>query len=212
MSNKITEQIWWRQVPGWFNFEDVYDHALKKAPESGARFVEVGVLFGKSALYMAEAIRASGKQVSFDAVDVFNYDYDGLSKVVRTYREKRPGDDHSRLDEILEVARERGHQAVVDHVVQLSGLGDQVKVIKSSGQLWASQYEAESLDLVYVDALHTYEDTVGILLAFREKVRRGGILAGHDYAAEYNGVQRAVKDVLGDQVEVWRQSFVWTRP
>jgi len=208
----MSEKITWRQVPGWFNFEDVYDHALARAPESGATFVEVGVLFGKSALYMAEAIRTSGKKISFDAVDVFNYGYGGLAKVINTYREKRPKDDHSRLDELLEVAREHGHQAVVDHSVQLSELGDLVRVIKSSGQLWAAQYETESLDLVYVDALHTYEDTVGILLAFRDKIRRGGILAGHDYATEYNGVKDAVKDVLGDQIEVWRQSFIWTKP
>lgn len=42
----------------------------------------------------------------------------------------------------------------------------------------------EQFDLVYIDALHTREAVLADLKAWRPLVRRGGILAGHDYEAK----------------------------
>lgn len=207
----MSKTITWQQVPGWFNFNDVYDMAVERAPRTGAHFVEVGVLFGKSALYMAEAIRKSGKSVAFDAVDTFNYGAHAVQNVFDKYRKLRADQDLSRLDELLDVARSGGQKAVVDHVVILSGMSHLVNVVKSSGQVWACQYASESLDFVYVDALHTRDDTESLLRAYVPKIKPGGMLAGHDYDTEYNGVKDAVRVVLGPDVEVRRQSFVWTK-
>lgn len=48
----MTNPLTWRQMPGWFNFDDIYQEAVDLAPATGARFVEVGVLLGKSILFM----------------------------------------------------------------------------------------------------------------------------------------------------------------
>lgn len=43
-------------------------------------------------------------------------------------------------------------------------------------------FEDESLDFVYIDGNHDFEHTTEDVSAWYKKVKRGGILAGHDYA------------------------------
>lgn len=46
----------------------------------------------------------------------------------------------------------------------------------------ASQYKNGSLDFVYIDADHSYEGVKRDFEAWYKKVRKGGIISGHDYA------------------------------
>ncbi|HXB16065.1 MAG TPA: class I SAM-dependent methyltransferase [Solirubrobacteraceae bacterium] len=45
----------------------------------------------------------------------------------------------------------------------------------------AARFEPGSLDFVYLDARHDFEGVTEDLGAWFEKVRRGGLMAGHDY-------------------------------
>ncbi len=62
----------WSDIDGYFDFSDLYDHAIERA-QNGAVFAEVGLYKGRSAAYMAQAIRASGKDIRFAGVDNFLY-------------------------------------------------------------------------------------------------------------------------------------------
>lgn len=42
-------------------------------------------------------------------------------------------------------------------------------------------FEDESLDFVYIDGDHQFESVVNDIISWSKKVRRGGIVAGHDY-------------------------------
>ena len=35
----------WRDIPGWFSFQETYDQAVSEAPQEGARFLEIGACF-----------------------------------------------------------------------------------------------------------------------------------------------------------------------
>lgn len=59
----------WQDVPGWFDFIDIYSQAVDEAPKWGAYFVEVGTLLGKSTTAMAGLIRDSGKHIRLDSID-----------------------------------------------------------------------------------------------------------------------------------------------
>ena len=59
-------------IPGWFNFAPFYDEIADWLPRE-AHLVEVGVLFGCSAKYLAEVLLARGKNdCQFDLVDSFD--------------------------------------------------------------------------------------------------------------------------------------------
>lgn len=68
----------------------------------------------------------------------------------------------------------------------------------------AKFYGNASLDYVYIDADHHYEAVVRDIDAWLPKVKRGGVIAGHDFA-EYPGfgVIKAVMERF-KRIEVWR--------
>lgn len=202
--------ITWREVPGWFNFDDIYQEAVDRSPPSGATFLEVGVLYGKSTLFMAEAIRRSGKSIDFHAVDTFACAPALLSAVAANHLLSRPR-DNSLLPELEAVGRERGHEAAARHAIELSGLGQYVHLHRESGQEAARRFQDASLNFAFVDARHTYDDTAGILRALLPKIAPGGVLAGHDYTDKFPGVKRAVQDVLVHGFEIKNTSFAWTK-
>lgn len=49
-------------------------------------------------------------------------------------------------------------------------------------------------DLVFIDALHDYENVMKDISLWWPHVRSGGILAGHDFNHKWPGVERAVAD------------------
>jgi predicted O-methyltransferase YrrM len=51
-------------------------------------------------------------------------------------------------------------------------------------------------DFVFIDAAHDYESVKEDILAWRPLVRRGGVLAGHDYDWGYPGVVHAVRELI----------------
>lgn len=56
-----------------------------------------------------------------------------------------------------------------------------VKFIKAFSLDAAREFADESLDFVYIDANHAYEYVVADISAWEKKVRKGGIVCGHDY-------------------------------
>ena len=60
----------------------------------------------------------------------------------------------------------------------------------------AQQYADHSLDFVYIDADHAYSSVVEDITAWKNKVKMGGFIAGHDsYMPE---VLQAVRDCLDE--------------
>lgn len=57
----------------------------------------------------------------------------------------------------------------------------------------AKDFEHDTLDFVYIDAAHTFDNVMRDIIEWAGKVRRGGIIAGHDYGnSKHNGVKDAV--------------------
>ena len=64
----------------------------------------------------------------------------------------------------------------------------------------------QSLDFVFIDALHTYESCRQDIKMWLPKIRNGGMIAGDDYTSRFPGVVRAVRETLpehGHFSRVW---------
>ena len=68
------------------------------------------------------------------------------------------------------------------------------KIRKTSQQ--ASLIVGE-VDMVYIDAIHSYEGVLMDIEAWRGKIRTGGWICGHDCSERFSGVIRAVYESLG---------------
>jgi len=100
-----------------------------------------------------------------------------------------------------------GAQCTVDCVdlhnadgIAIQNLASVRSVIRDfhAGKSWnfASKYEDQSLDFVFIDAKHTYEAVTKDIAAWRGKVRPGGIICGHDYSQDYAGLMCAVTEAF----------------
>src|SRR5262245_66081344 len=58
------------QIPGWFDFADVYTRAIHRVPDGGT-LVEVGCWMGKSLSYLLVEAANSGKRLRIVGVDHF---------------------------------------------------------------------------------------------------------------------------------------------
>lgn len=72
-----------------------------------------------------------------------------------------------------------------------------VTVIRQYSKDAVTLFENESLDWVYIDANHSYEAIKEDLALWWPKIKKGGILSGHDYAVRPSfGVVQAVNEFL----------------
>lgn len=74
----------------------------------------------------------------------------------------------------------------------------QLKVMRERTTEAAKSIPDGYLDIVFVDADHSYKAVKADIIAWLPKIRLGGILMGHDY--NYGSVQKAVNEVLDNIV------------
>ena len=74
------------------------------------------------------------------------------------------------------------------------------EIIKKTSMEAVKDFKDGSLDFVYIDANHRYEYVLEDIDAWTKKVRKGGIVAGHDFnegmSRLQNGVVQAIKDYI----------------
>jgi len=171
-----------KNIEGWFNFSEIYQEAVEAAPQEGAHFVELGVLKGASTSYMASLIYDSKKNIRFDAVDWFkgSEEHKTMSGVFPAGLD----DETTRTAWLYELAKSNLKPAIDLGIVNL---------VKKSVKEAIVEYPDQSLDFVYHDAGHEYEDLMEELPVIWKKIKPGGYLAGHDYSNwGFIGVSRAV--------------------
>ena len=74
-----------------------------------------------------------------------------------------------------------------------SEFADRCRVLRMDSATAAAHFDDASLDFVYIDGDHSVEGCTRDILAWAPKVKRGGVLAGHDYYDRHPfGVRTAV--------------------
>lgn len=109
----------------------------------------------------------------------------------------------------------KAYQGYRDHVSQekLDGFYEETKqrlkpyqaqLIRSFSVDAVKQFEDHSLDFVYIDANHELPFVIFDLIAWSKKVRRGGIVAGHDY---YQSTRQDTKNHVVYAVDAYVRSY-----
>jgi hypothetical protein len=86
-----------------------------------------------------------------------------------------------------------------DQIVEEFNQFEHVKVIKSYTSDFLNSLEDGYLDAVYIDADHSYEAVRADLNLSYKKVKKGGIIMGHDYTNHmFPGVVKSVNEFCGN--------------
>jgi SAM-dependent methyltransferase len=168
----------------WFTYPNLYKKMVGNN-NNGSHFVEVGVWKGRSTSFMAVEIINSNKNIKFDCVDTWegsvehqNYDIISEKKLFDVFSENIEPVSH-----IINPIRMKSLEAV-------------------------NLYDDESLDFVFIDASHEYEDVKNDILAWLPKVKEGGFIGGHDYSSSWDGVVRAVDEIFNNS-ELVIDEYCW---
>jgi hypothetical protein len=166
----------------FFSFPNLYSQFVRELP-SGSKMVEVGCWKGKSVAYLAVEIINSGKDIKVDAVDTW---------------EGSPTETVLMSDPYVRTGKL--YQLFVSNIAPVSSVVTPVKLPSVEA---AKRYEDESLDVVFIDACHTYDCVKEDIAAWLPKVKKGGYLAGHDYytwETDHDGVRQAVDETFGNNI------------
>ncbi len=68
--------------------------------------------------------------------------------------------------------------------------------------------EIEAADVVYIDAIHTYEAVKKDISMWFDKVKNGGYIGGHDYQEKFPGVVKAVDEFCKEKKLGSPQKFI----
>ena len=82
-----------------------------------------------------------------------------------------------------------------------AGLLDHINIKRMRSVDAAKDFEDNSLDLVFIDGDHSYECCKEDIEAWWPKLKKGGVMLGHDYGPKHPGVIKAVKEKFGDPEE-----------
>lgn len=69
-----------------------------------------------------------------------------------------------------------------------------VKFFYSSSEEASKEIKDETLDIVFIDAEHTYKGCSSDIRYWYPKIKKGGIICGHDYSIGFMGVVEAVSE------------------
>jgi|GEM_PF-702851 len=165
----------WSTVPGFFNYHLQYTSIAKRL-QDGDTIAEVGVWMGRSIIFMAQTLKRMGKKVKLIAVDTF------------------AGEEGQPVHEDTVAAHGGNFRAAFEANVERCGVADMITIIQGDSAASAAQVADGSLAFCYIDAAHDYASVKRDILAWKDKVKPGGVFAGHD--AQHKPVMDAVDELL----------------
>ena len=172
----------WTDVDGWCDFPEVYTAAVAALPENAVA-VELGSWLGKSTALFASLLRDAGRtDVMFFSVDHGFGNADKSAGVCQpALADAGCGNVAGRLAANLKAC----------------GVLEYVYPVTTTTVRAARLFPDASVDFCFVDANHTYESCLEDVRLWWQKIKPGGMLAGHDRDEHWPDVCRAVRDFFG---------------
>lgn len=84
--------------------------------------------------------------------------------------------------------------AQADAERRLARFGERSRVMRITSEKAARLFVDNSLDFIYIDAAHDYENVALDMKIWWGKLKAGGLFAGHDFDPRQPGVMRAVQE------------------
>ena len=178
-------QHYYNNIQGHFTYPNFYTNVINRLPD-GAKIVEVGVWKGQSVIYAGVEIHNSGKNIKIDCVDTF----EGSPEMIQ---------------EPLLSIKDGLYNHFIENIEPLKHILTPIRMLSIQA---SNLYIDKSLDCVFIDAAHDYDNVLADIRAWLPKVKQNGILAGHDIGQNLE-VKRAVETVFAKDYIIVKEEDVW---
>jgi predicted O-methyltransferase YrrM len=101
--------------------------------------------------------------------------------------------------------KQNAYRAIAE--TRMKPFGDKTPFMVMTSVDAAAQFQDDSLDYVYIDGHHA--DAKTDIAAWWPKVKKGGILGGHDYTYYFPCVQKAVNEFVGKELALRFEEEDW---
>jgi len=166
----------------WFDSPNVYKMLVENSRNDG-KIVELGAWKGRSSAFLVVEAYNKSPKIEIHIVDTWGGNpLDGS--------EDQPDDLYHKF------------------ISNMSLLARPYQAYRMTTNEAAGLFKDESLDAVFIDADHSYEAVKMDIKNWMPKVRKGGILAGHDYNSAWPGVIRAVNEILPEAEKI---DYCWVK-
>jgi len=91
------------------------------------------------------------------------------------------------------------------YVVRLMLIYKKLRVVRATSMEFFAIANGlkEYFDIGFIDGNHAYEVAKEDMVCWKNLIRKGGLLTGHDYSKRFPGVVRAVDEVFGSAAEIF---------
>ena len=182
------------QIPGWDPIVAIYKKWLETPPRTGAVVVEVGVALGRSLSFIADWCLANQRtDIEVWAVDSWcHHEPNGEQQTMASVA----GGDFSLYVKMM-----------LEHDPKAFEF---IRPIRATSERAARMFEPGSVDLVLIDADHTYQGCMTDIRAWLPKIRSGGIIGGDDHhEVHHPGVIQACQEAFGAEYDVIHGANGW---
>ncbi|NVM04617.1 MAG: class I SAM-dependent methyltransferase [Candidatus Helarchaeota archaeon] len=173
---KLNKKKMKERIEGWFHPEEGkwYQDQVKKF--RGGWIVEIGCWKGLSISYLAPVLIGNPQRLW--CIDNWKGSKDQYAKLYR---------------ELLDQQKSEGRPIPIQFRENLKQLKIPHKILEIDSLEAVKNFQDESCSVVFLDASHDYLSITADLKSWWPKVRRKGILAGHDFSNDHPELIRAVE-------------------
>lgn len=167
----------------YFTYPELYRQFAEQIQDGGT-IVELGSWKGQSASCMCVELKRRNKnRVNFFCVDTW----------------EGSGEEGDHNDDPW-VKQGKLYDKFKDNLREVSNYYIPLRMTTEEA---SNHFVDGTVDIVFIDAEHSYEGVKNDILKWLPKVRKGGIISGHDYAPDGSAwpeVKRAVDEAFGNRV------------
>ena len=172
----------------WFSYADFYKETIAGI-SNNSKIVEIGCWKGRSTCCLGVEIINSKKEIKLFCVDNWTY----------TPSTEQPVSSQEVFNDV--------HKQFLENIKPFR---DIVTVIKKTSSDASKDIENNSIDFIFIDASHKYEDVKNDINCWLPKLSKNGIISGHDYFTYVHpGVKMAVDEVLGNKISLIQEQNIW---
>ena len=173
-------EIIFRKCPGWIYDDEIsfFVDLAESYSSLCSHIVELGSFLGKSANLFAFILHQSNVKIhcidkwAISSTDLFKADSDLLYAI--------------HFDQFLKWTY---------------WFKENLNIIRWNSWKAAKFFDDNSVDIVFVDAGHDYDNVTKDIINWLPKIRKGGVMVGHDYCDAHPDVITAVHHIFGNNFE-----------